>query len=354
MRKNLLENIDFETAKKIADEYPALSKKDMDRMFSASMKKVKKFSVEDESREKIFTSAIAKAADEGFEDVEVLKIEKYKRPAVSRYIGIAASLAIIAAGIAGMGILLGRNPDTSNPPVIEPATQFITEHPTGIPENKQNYEAAAYRITDEYFNLGRYIYTGGFEYKESNGLPPADSEVKILFIKDGEEKTQSYYPVIDEKFPDMSAFKEYYYSYRKDGYTVNSDMAIYDDNIFGGDITDADLNSPETIGEKLYAEDGIFYEYININGKLYMLDYPIVAGIEAIGTLKWISEPIISDITENSFTATRVFNSDEDTTMADVMVAFEIVWDETAQDWRAASEIVTGELIEQDFPLKSE
>ncbi|MBR5513337.1 MAG: hypothetical protein IKV85_05045 [Ruminococcus sp.] len=341
MRKNLLENIDFDTAKKIADEYPALSKKDMDRMFSASMKKSKKLSVEGESREKIFNSAIAKAVDESFEDVQLLKIEKYKKPVISRYIGIAASLGIIVAGIATMGILLGRNSDMSDSSVIEPATQFTVELPTEAYTYSHDYKAVAYRITDEYFNMDRYIYTGGFEYKESNGLPPADSEIVIHYIKDGVDGVKSYYPVIDEKFPDMEAFKAYYYFYRKDGYTVNADMETYSDNIFGGNITDEDINSPETIGEKLYAEDGIFYEYININGKLYMLEYPIVEGIEGISKLKWVSEPVISDITEDSFTITRVFNSVEDTTMTDVTVAFEIVWDETAQDWRAASETIT-------------
>ena len=69
------------------------------------------------------------------------------------------------------------------------------------------------------------------------------------------------------------------------------------------DITDEDMKSPETITEKLCSKDGTFYEYININGNLYMLQYPIIEGIEAISAMKWTNEPVISDVNENSFTS---------------------------------------------------
>lgn len=354
MRKNLLENIDFETAKKVADEFPALSKREMDRMFSASMKKAKKISVEDDRREQIFASAMTKASSEEFDDVEVLKIEKYKKPAISRYIGLAASLVLVGAVVLGMGILLSKSPEKPDTPAIEPATQIPTEQPTEAHADKQDYEAAAYRITDEYFTLGRYIYAGGFEYRENNGLPPKESVVEISYMDGGELKKQEYYPVIDEKFPDMAALKAYYYSYRTEDYTVYGEITESEksleltDVLFGGDITDEDMKSPETIIEKLCSEDGTFYEYISINGRLYMLQYPIVEGIEAISAMNWTNEPIISDVSENSFTVTRTFVSVEEILMAEVTVAFEMVWDEAAQDWRAASEIVTGEPIEQD------
>lgn len=353
MRKNLLENIDFETAKKVADEFPALSKREMDRMFSASMKKAKKISVEDDRREQIFASAMTKATSETFEDVEVLKIEKYKKPAISRYIGLAASLALVGAVIFGMGTLLCRTPEENDNPAIEPATQILTEQPTEARADKQDYEAAAYRITDEYFTLGRYIYAGGFEYKENNGLPPKESVVEISYMDGGELKIQEYYPVIDEKFPDMAALKAYYYSYRAEVYTVYGEITEDEkqleltDTLFGGDITDEDMKSPETITEKLCSKDGTFYEYININGNLYMLQYPLIEGIEAISAMNWTNEPVISDVNENSFTVTRTFVSVEEILMAEVTVAFEMVWDEAAQDWRAASENITGKPIGQ-------
>lgn len=355
MRRNIFDDVDFNTAEKIAKEFSALSEKDMDRMFSASMKKTVEFPVNEESRDRIFNSALEKSRSvsliDGFENAEVMKVEKYKKPRISRYIGFAASAVIAVAGIGGM--LLSRNGENpSAPDSAQPATEIVTENLTESEENMTVYEKAAYRITDEYLTLGRYIYAGGFEYKDTNGLPPKESGIELnysyIHSDSGIEETgsQVYYPVIDERFPDMEALKEYYYSYRTAGYTVYAEDMALEDVLFGGDITTEDMAYPETLGDKLYNEDGVFYEYININGELYMLQYPIVDGIEAISAMKWIDEPVIADITENSFTASRKFVSVVGDEIAHVTTDFEIVWDETAQDWRAASETITGELVE--------
>lgn len=354
-RRNIFDDVDFDTAEKIAEEFPALSKKDMDRMFRESMEKAEEFPVNEESRDRIFNSALEKSKPvnliDGFENAEVMKVEKYKKPRISRYIGFAASAAIAVAGIGGMGILLSNN---SGNPVAPVGAEPATENPTELKENMTVYEKAAYRITDEYLTLGRYIYAGGFEYKDANGLPPKDSGIELNYSythsDSGIEETgsQVYYPVIDEKFPDMEALKEYYYSYRTEGYTVYAEDMALEDVLFGGDVTAEDMESPETLGDKLYNEDGVFYEYINIEGQLCMLQYPIVDGIESISAMKWIDEPVISDITENSFTASRKFVSVEGNEMAYVTIDFEIMWDETVQDWRGASETITGEPIEQE------
>lgn len=357
MRRNIFDDVDFNTAEKIAEEFPALTKKDMDRMFRASMKKTEEFPVNEESRERIFNSALEKSKPasliDSLENAEIMKVEKYKKPRISRYIGIAASAVIAVAGIGGMGILLSNNSGNPVAPVgAEPATEIVTENPTESEENTTVYEKAAYRITDEYLTLGRYIYAGGFEYKDTNGLPPKESDIELNYSythsDSGIEETgsQVYYPVTDERFPDMEALKEYYYSYRTAGYTVYAEDMALEDVLFGGDVTAEDMASPETLGDKLYNEDGVFYEYINIEGQLCMLQYPIVDGIEAISAMKWVDKPVISDITENSFTASRKFVSVEGNEMAYVTVDFEIVWDETAQDWRGASETITGEPVE--------
>ncbi len=355
MRRNIFDDVDFNTAEKIAEEFPALTKKDIDRMFRASMKKTEEFPVNEESRDRIFNSALEKSKPasliDGFENAEVMKVEKYKKPRISRYIGFAASAVIAVAGIGGM--FLSRNGgNPSAPDSTQPATEIVTENPTESEENMTVYEKAAYRITDEYLTLGRYIYAGGFEYKDTNGLPPKESGIELnysyIHSDSGIEEngSQVYYPVIDERFPDMEALKEYYYSYRTAGYTVYAEDMALEDVLFGGDVTAEDMVSPETLGDKLYNKDGVFYEYININDELYMLQYPIVDGIEAISAMKWVDKPVVSDITENSFTASRKFVSVEGNEMAYVTVDFEIIWDETAQDWRAASETITGELVE--------
>lgn len=355
MRRNIFDDVDFNTAEKIAEEFPALTKKDIDRMFRDSMKKTEEFPVNEESRDRIFNSALEKSKPvsliDSFENAEIMKVEKYKKPRISRYIGIAASAVIAVAGIGG--ILLSRNGgNPSAPDSAQPATEIVTENPTESAENMTVYEKAAYRITDEYLTLGRYIYAGGFEYKDTNGLPPKESGIELnysyIHSDSGIEEngSQVYYPVIDERFPDMEALKEYYYSYRTAGYTVYAEDMALEDVLFGGDVTAEDMASPETLGDKLYNEDGVFYEYININDELYMLQYPIVDGIEVISAMKWVDKPVVSDITENSFTASRKFVSVEGNEMAYVTVDFEIIWDETAQDWRAASETITGELVE--------
>lgn len=355
MRRNIFDDVDFNTAEKIAEEFPALTKKDIDRMFRDSMKKTEEFPVNEESRDRIFNSALEKSKPvsliDSFENAEVMQVEKYKKPRISRYIGIAASAVIAVAGIGG--ILLSRNGgNPSAPDSAQPATEIVTENPTESAENMTVYEKAAYRITDEYLTLGRYIYAGGFEYKDTNGLPPKESGIELnysyIHSDSGIEEngSQVYYPVIDERFPDMKALKEYYYSYRTAGYTVYAEDMALEDVLFGGDVTAEDMASPETLGDKLYNEDGVFYEYININDELYMLQYPIVDGIEVISAMKWVDKPVIADITENSFTASRKFVSVEGNEMAYVTVDFEIIWDETAQDWRAASETITGELVE--------
>lgn len=322
----LFDNVDFDTAKKIAEEYPSLSENDMDRIFSRTMKKIELPSHDTES-------------------VKVYGVEHYKKPNLSRLAVLAASTLIAAAGIGGIGYMLHRI-NTSPPEIILPAVEPATQPVTEITENMTEQEKAAYRITDEYFTLGRYVYAGGFGFEDNNGLPEIDNGIELEYSAETKTDTQVYYPVVDVKFPDMDVLKEYYYSYRTENYTVYAEEIVLEDVLFGGDITQADIASPDTLGKLLYDENGRFYEFINIDSRLYMLQYPVVEGIERLSAMHWIDEPVISDVTEKSFAATRNYISIEETVMTQVTVTFEIIWDETAQDWRAASETISIEPIE--------
>ena len=262
-KKDLFRIEDDELISQIAKDYPALTDKESERIFSRINKKLG----EDQKAEKYHEA--------------VSGVERYHRPVWQRILGIAAGIAAVT-GIAGSAVLLNKS---APKPVIVNDTVCSTSPSDTLP--------AAKFLTDSFLEAASLI----------NGqTAPEHSGKRVVFLRDESETDSSgpvYSPVTDTSFvvpADITGLLE--------DIVTEEYMAELRDN--GGDYFSDSIDLISGV-----VKENEYPSYIEFCGELYT----IVNDGEAPS---YTEEPTLMNTGQTSFTVRRSDGAP---------LYFTIVWD---------------------------
>lgn len=255
---------------------------------------------------------------------------------ISKYIGIAAACVLIAGSIGTTGVLLHNSSKKAvqqtevveqvitSEEVTEENTEEVTEAPA-----ESGYEAIARELTDRYLEADNILCAGNVSYDEN------DSIVFYTYDSTDEEWSNNYggerkfCKVTDERFKSCQDIYDYYRSslasvLNKDNqyaeeYTMpeNYAEACHIDGAaltswLGGDVSKYASGSRIDLQSNgdFYLEEGNYDDaafainngvYVEYNGQLYIsTEY-----WRTLSKALFTSEPVVTEITDNSFTVSR-------------------------------------------------
>ena len=257
---------------------------------------------------------------------------------ISKYIGIAAACVLIAGSIGTTGVLLHNSSKkvVQQTEVVEQvitSEEETTEEVTEAPA-ESGYEAIAKELTDLFLEANNILCAGDVSYDEN------DSIVFYIYDSTSEEWTNNYggermfYKVTDERFKSCQDIYDYYRSafasvLNKDNQYADYSMpenyteACHIDgpaltSWLGGDVSKYASGSRIDLQSNgdFYLEEGNWDEvayalistiYVEYNGQLYVKEgakYSTEYWSVPV-TSSYTSEPVVTDITDNSFTVSR-------------------------------------------------
>lgn len=302
---DIFDNADDITANKIAGNYPVLNEKDKERLFAMSKRKYN----------------ITKDTDKNKEN-EVYGVEKYSRPKWYKAVSIAAAAVMIIGGIGGSIAFISRH---SAVPPVSHESDSETSEPSEVTEseiteaagNETETETEAVTLTeDECIGIAKELTAN---YNESVKIIMNTADISLdlsdyisfyLYNSENQEWTDNYastyyyYRVDDERFNSIDGIYNYYKQFVSSANCPeNYEQACFLNSCgitsyLGGDVSEylsgvsVDLAS---LSPEVYHY--FFCKYIEYEGKLYALE-PDVSDLPKI-----MSDPVITDITSDSFTA---------------------------------------------------
>lgn len=177
----LIEAADNDTLKHIADSHPMVSDKKKDELYARISERV---SIGDDYADSV-------------SGVEV----KHGRGA-SRFVGFAAALALVLAGLGGGGLLLKQRAGSVPSSEIEATTEVTeaeteTEAPTEAALTEDEAQAIVDDLFEKYTDFQKAYILGGIEVDYS---APIYRTYVPAGAPDGFEVTEKFYPVTDERF----------------------------------------------------------------------------------------------------------------------------------------------------------
>ncbi len=190
----LIEAADNDTLKAVADAHPMVSDKKKDELYARISERV---SIGDDYADSV-------------SGVEV----KHGRGA-SRFVGFAAALALVLAGLGGGGLLLknrmGAAPaaeleesaevvEETTEEETEEAVEEVTEAPTEA--DSEDYEAIARKLTDEYYEYIDKINGKALEIDRSVTIEKEEAD------ESGIRYHNTYFLITDEELPNVEAARK--------------------------------------------------------------------------------------------------------------------------------------------------
>ena len=177
----LIEAADNDTLKAVADAHPMLSDAKKDELYSRISERV---SVGDDYADSV-------------SGVEV----KHGRGA-SRFVGFAAALALVLAGLGGGGLLLKNRMGAAPAAELEESAEVTeeeteTEAPTEAALTEDEAQAIVDDLFEKYTDFQKAYILGGIEVDYST---PIYRTYVPAGAPDGFEVTEKFYPVTDERF----------------------------------------------------------------------------------------------------------------------------------------------------------
>ncbi len=302
----LISAADDETLKKVADSHPMLSSAQKDELYAR----------------------IAARAGQTHEYADrVSGVEVRHGRGASRFVGFAAALALVLAGLGGGGLLMKQRMaaapsseiedgvdvvEEETEAVTEAETEAVTEAETGYVSDSDTYYAAiASDFTERFINAEAVLMCGQAE------CDPNDTVTFYVWDDTDEEWSRKYggertfCKVTDERFGSCQDIFDNYAQYiavassgtpfeeatSLDGSTMKSYL--------GGDVSEFEPGSTVHFNGKSNYSDAvgalIRCPYIDYNGSLYVADYTAGNKVEA----RFTSAPVISNATAGGFTVSR-------------------------------------------------
>lgn len=191
---DVFNDIDNETAEKLADDYPVLNEDEKERLYAMSKRK---YNIDDMSE---------------INNTEVSGVEKYSKPKWYKGVSVAAAAVLVFAGIGGSMAVISRNGHAPSTDVVseattEAATEAETEEATEVTEATTeavniDADAIAQEMVDAYDACLGDLWGSTLQVDSS------DVVVKE-FPDDG--LTRRYYRVVDPRYPTWEDLKKHCY-----------------------------------------------------------------------------------------------------------------------------------------------
>ena len=280
----LISAADDETLKKVADSHPMLSGAQKDELYAR----------------------IAARAGQTHEYADrVSGVEVRHGRGAFRFVGFAAALALVLAGLGGGGLLVKQRmaAETSSEiedgvEVVEEENEAVTEAETGyVADSNPYYAAIASDFTERFIKAEAVLMCGCVE------SDPNDTVTFYVWDDTDEEWSRKYggertfCKVTDERFGSCQDIFDNYAQYiavASSGTPFEEATSLDGSSMksyLGGDVS----NYSDAVGALIRCA------YIDYNGSLYVADHTVGNKVEA----RFTSDPVISNATAGSFTVSR-------------------------------------------------
>lgn len=194
---DVFNDIDNETAEKLADDYPVLNDDEKERLYAMSKRK---YNIDDMSE---------------INNTEVSGVEKYSKPKWYKGVSVAAAAVLVFAGIGGSMAVISRNGHAPSTDVVseattEAATEAETEEATEATEVTEatteavniDADAIAQEMVDAYSACLGDLWCRNIQVDTSD-------VVEKNFPDDG--ITHQYYRADDPRYPTWEDLEKYCY-----------------------------------------------------------------------------------------------------------------------------------------------
>ncbi len=190
---DVFNDIDNETAEKLADDYPVLNDDEKERLYAMSKRK---YNIDDMSE---------------INNTEVSGVEKYSKPKWYKGVSVAAAAVLVFAGIGGSMAVISRNGHAPSTDVVseattEAATEAETEEATEVTEATTeavniDADAIAQEMVDAYIACLGDIWCRTLQVDES--------DVVEKDFPDG--MSRRFYRVDDPRYPTWEDLEKHCY-----------------------------------------------------------------------------------------------------------------------------------------------